>query len=80
MDLPIDLSAGPTALELYGTGIRNCCQNPDTPSNVTVTIGNQTFPAFFAGPAPGWVGLDQVNVGPLPSSLAGSGTVTVTFK
>ena len=72
--VPISLSAGPSALVLYGTGIHN----NSSLSDVTVQIGNQTLPPFYAGANLGhFVGLDQVNV-MLPSSLAGSGTVNVT--
>jgi uncharacterized protein (TIGR03437 family) len=72
---PIDLSQGSSALELYGTGIRNFASLSD----VTVTIGTQTLPAAWAGPASAFVGLDQVNVA-LPESLAGSGTVNITVS
>ena len=73
--VPIDLSAGNSALVLYGTGIRNAASL----SAVTVTIGSHTLSAFFAGAAPTYVGLDQVNVS-LPQSLAGSGTVNVVVS
>lgn len=72
---PIDLSQGSSALELFGTGIRNFASLSD----VTISIGGQTLPAAFAGPAPGFTGLDQVNVA-LPGSLAGSGTVDLTVS
>lgn len=68
----VDVSSGSSALVLYGTGIRN-----KGAANVTVTVGSQTLTAFYAGVAPGLVGVDQVNVS-LPASLAGSGTVSVT--
>jgi uncharacterized protein (TIGR03437 family) len=72
---PINLSAGPSALVLYGTGFRN----DKTLSDVTVQIGNQSLPVFFSGAELGhFEGLDQVNV-MLPSSLAGLGTVNVTL-
>jgi uncharacterized protein (TIGR03437 family) len=74
-DAPLDVSSGDTALELWGTGI----QNRAALSDVTVTIGNQTLPAAYAGPAPGFTGLDQVNV-LLPASLAGSGMVNITVS
>ncbi len=64
-----------TALVLYGTGIRN----RTALSNVTVQIGSQSLPAFYAGAAPTYVGLDQVNV-QLPRSLAGSGTVSLSVS
>ncbi len=31
-------------------------------SNVYLQIGNQRFPASYAGPAPGYVGLQQINI------------------
>ena len=71
--IPLDVSSGQSALELFGTGI----QNRGSLSDVTVTIGNQTLAASYAGPAPGFTGLDQVNV-LLPANLAGSGTVNIT--
>ena len=73
--IPLDVSAGESALELFGTGI----QNRGSLSDVTVTIGGQTLAAAYAGPAPGFTGLDQVNV-LLPASLAGSGTVNITVS
>jgi uncharacterized protein (TIGR03437 family) len=72
---PLDVSSGSTALVLYGTGI----QNRASLSDVTVTIGSLTLSAFYAGAAPGFTGLDQVNVY-LPASLAGSGTVNITVS
>ena len=38
-----------------------------------------SVPVTYAGPAPGFTGLDQVNV-MLPSSLAGTGTVNITVS
>jgi uncharacterized protein (TIGR03437 family) len=73
--IPLDVSSGNTALVLFGTGI----QNRASLSDVTVTVGSQTLPAAYAGPAPGFTGLDQVNV-LLPASLAGSGTVNITVS
>jgi uncharacterized protein (TIGR03437 family) len=64
-----------TALVLYATGIRNRVALSD----VTVEIGAQSLPAFYAGAAPTYVGLDQVNV-LLPRSLAGSGTVNLSVS
>jgi len=68
--LPIDLSAGQIYLELYGTGLRNA-------RNVTVTIGGLSVPVLSAGAQGAYPGLDQVNVGPLPPSLAGKGQVNI---
>jgi uncharacterized protein (TIGR03437 family) len=85
--LPIDLSSGQVYLELYGTGIRNA-------ANVTVQVGGKSVPVLSSGAQGEYQGLDQVNVGPLPPSLAGGGqtgivltaggqtanTVNVTFR
>ena len=70
--LPIDLgsSTEQAYLELYGTGIRNA-------KNVTVTVGGLSVPVLFVGAAPGFDGLDQVNIGPLPRALAGQGSVNL---
>ena len=72
--VPLPLSLGPATeqiyLELYGTGLRNA-------KTVTATVGGASAPVIFAGAAPGFVGLDQVNVGPLPRSLAGQGSVNL---
>jgi uncharacterized protein (TIGR03437 family) len=44
---------------------------------VTATIGGE--PVVVAGPLPQsqFVGLDQVNLGPLPGTLAGKGEVNI---
>lgn len=71
---PIDLSVATdqVTLELFGTGIRGHA-NP-----VTCQIGNTSLPVSYAGPQQIYVGLDQINV-PLPQSLRGAGTVTVSL-
>lgn len=77
-------------LILYGTGIRGVAGASD----VTVEIDGQKIPVTYAGAQPEYTGLDQVNIGPLPRSLAGRGEreiimtanghrlnrVTVTFQ
>lgn len=72
--LPMDLGAAGdlSALVLYGTGLRNA-----PAGSVTVMIGSQTLTPFYAGPAPAWIGLDQVNV-LIPRSLAGQQKLSVT--
>jgi len=62
------------ALVLYGTGIRGAAL-----SSVSVTVGGHTLSPFYAGAAPVYVGLDQVNV-LLPKSLAGAGQVNLTVS
>lgn len=56
-------------LVIYGSGIREA-------STVTATIRGQNIPVTYAGPQ-GLAGLDQVNIGPLPRSLAGRGSLTI---
>lgn len=63
-------------LILFGTGFRTA---PDTDGNnsngiaenIQATIGNVTAPVLYAGEAPGFAGLDQINL-ELPVGAAGS--------
>lgn len=75
---PIDM--GPAedqlVLVLYGTGFRF---NSGT-GGVSVTLGGTTVPVGYANIAPGYVGLDQINVGVLPRSLIGRGIVNIVVK
>lgn len=71
---PIDL--GPpndlVVLVIFGTGFRN----RSSLSAVSVNIGGVNAPVDYAGPQPGFAGLDQLNVR-LPRSLAGRGEVDI---
>jgi uncharacterized protein (TIGR03437 family) len=75
--VPAAIDLGPSGeqiyLILYGSGLRN----HGGLSNVTVKAGMADVPVLFAGAAPGFTGLDQVNAGPLPRSLAGRGVVDI---
>ncbi|MFN0111767.1 MAG: IPT/TIG domain-containing protein [Blastocatellia bacterium] len=80
-----DVSAGtkekPSVLVLYVTAIRNTpAANPTDGNGVaeSVTCKIQGVPAtvLYAGPAPGFVGLDQVNV-IIPPELAGLNSVNI---
>ncbi len=77
-------SAGtPNFLVLFTTGLRNTpAANPmDTngiAEAVTVMVGSASAMVTFAGPAPGLVGVDQVNL-MIPPQLAGAGVVNVTL-
>lgn len=63
---PIDISSGKVFLVLYGTGIRRHSGNP-----VKATIGGIAVPVAYAGAQSTLPGLDQINLGPLPQTLAG---------
>lgn len=53
---------------LYGTGIRKHSLNP-----VIATVQGEAVPVTYAGAQSEYPGLDQVNIGPIPAVLAGSG-------
>jgi uncharacterized protein (TIGR03437 family) len=71
---PIDLGTtdGPVYLVLYGTGLRNAAA-------VTAAVNGVTVPVAYFGKQGSFTGLDQVNLGPLPLSLAGSGQVNLVI-
>jgi uncharacterized protein (TIGR03437 family) len=70
--VPIALGVDtPIYVTFYGTGLRNA-------GSVTATINGQSMMVTFVGPAPGFTGLDQVNVS-LDLSLRGSGEVPVVL-
>lgn len=58
------------AVELYATGLGTAVPQP------MVTVGGINCPVTFAGPAPGYMGLDQINCtipsGVVPSNFLGS--------
>lgn len=70
----LDFSGADSAyLVLYGTGIR---RRSDL-SNTRLTIGGIEVPVIYAGEQLEYLGLDQLNAGPLPLELAGRGLVDV---
>jgi uncharacterized protein (TIGR03437 family) len=74
--LGISPSSGQTYLVLYGTGIRHHSPNP-----VEASIGGIKVPVAYAGAAGSAnIGLDQINLGPLPLSLAGTGKGDVNIS
>jgi len=75
---PIVFGAAPEDLYLvlFGTGIRG----RNSLSNVTVSLGGSNLTALYAGAQPQFPGLDQVNIGPLPRSLQGKGSVDVVVS
>ena len=73
--VPIQLGVDtPIYVSLYGTGIRN----RSSINNVGVTINGVTAPVLYAGAAPAYPGLDQVNV-LLPLTLRGAGESNVVL-
>jgi uncharacterized protein (TIGR03437 family) len=69
---PVNIGNDQIFLIMYGTGIKKAAR-------VTATINGLSVPVAFAGPQGSFVGEDQVNVGPLPSSLAGAGKVNIVI-
>jgi uncharacterized protein (TIGR03437 family) len=61
-------------LILFGTGVKGA-----SAGSVTATIGGTAAPILGFAPAPGFVGLDQINVGPIPRSLIGRGLADVVL-
>ena len=73
--VPIDLGSegGSVFLSLFGTGIRGA----SFPGLIRARVNGQLAPVLGFAPSDEFFGLDQVNVGPLPRSLAGEGEVEV---
>ncbi len=59
-------------LVLYGTGIRGS-------NAVTATINGTSVKVAYAGAQGSFPGLDQINLGPLPATLAGSGAANIVI-
>jgi len=71
--IPIQLGVDtPIYVTFYGTGIRN----RSSLANVSASIHGVDVPVLYAGPTPGYAGLDQVNVG-LTLELRGTGLSNV---
>ncbi len=77
--VPMPIELGPEGdqvfLVLYGTGFRF----RSALANTSATVGGESAPLLYAGPAPGYIGLDQVNLR-LGQSLKGRGEVAVSFS
>jgi uncharacterized protein (TIGR03437 family) len=82
VDVDAGSSTGPTnILVLYGTSIRNAPATSPNDGNgvaesVRVTLQGVPCAIDYAGPAPGYVGLDQINVR-LSPEMAGLGSVAI---
>lgn len=71
--IPIRVAAGErVTLTLFGTGLRGR-------TNFSAAIRSTSLLVRYSGPQGSFEGLDQVNVD-IPSSLAGSGLVEITFQ
>jgi uncharacterized protein (TIGR03437 family) len=72
---PIDLGANgdQVYLVLYGSGLRHA-------GTVSVTLNGTNLPVLFFGPQGAYPGLDQINVGPLPASLAGASLANLVVR
>jgi uncharacterized protein (TIGR03437 family) len=77
--VPVEIDLGPegdqVVLALYGSGIRRRASL----SAVRVVIGGAEAQTLYAGEAPGFVGLDQVNA-IIPRSLIGRGDAEVVLS
>lgn len=75
--VPIPVDLGPAGdqvfLVMFGTGFRF----RSSESGVSVKVGGRTLQSLFSGPVGGFVGLDQMNISPLPRELAGAGVVNI---
>ena len=82
--VPIDL--GPEGdqvfLLLFGTGVRGFTQAVTATMQYLnagrfLKVENESVPVLGAVPQGQFVGLDQINIGPLPRSLVGRGTINI---
>ncbi|MFZ4985094.1 MAG: FISUMP domain-containing protein [Blastocatellia bacterium] len=76
--IPIDpgTASEPVYLALFGTGFRRA----SGAGGVVARIGSTSIPVQFIGATRDYVGLDQLNIGPLPLTLAGSGIQPLTVS
>jgi uncharacterized protein (TIGR03437 family) len=74
--VPLDLgsTSDQVFLLMFGTGIRSA-----PVGSVSATLGGQSIPVVGAAPQGEFVGLDQVNLGPIPRALAGRGEVDLVL-
>lgn len=85
-ELPVDAGTRerPNILVLYGTGIRNApaaVPNDENGVAEAVSVRFRGVPGrvLYAGPAPGFSGLDQINVA-IPPELSGLGSVPIIAR
>ena len=75
---PIDpgTASQPVYLALFGTGFRAVSDV----AAVSARIGATSVPVQYIGATSDFVGLDQLNIGPLPPSLLGAGTLPLEIS
>jgi uncharacterized protein (TIGR03437 family) len=72
LPINVDPANGAVYLSVFGTGFESA-------QSVAVTVGGQAVPVTWFGAQRTYAGLDQVNIGPLPPSLAGRGRVNIVL-
>jgi uncharacterized protein (TIGR03437 family) len=77
---PFDVSQGNVYLICLGTGLRG-----GSNTSLTAIIGNVQFNGVSAprpalASSPSYMGLDQINIGPIPASMQGAGKVNVMIS
>jgi hypothetical protein len=72
--LPIDLgtTGDQVFLVLYGTGLRHA-------GALTAALNGVSVPVAYFGAQGSYAGLDQINLGPLPATLAGAGLINLAI-
>ena len=76
--VPIDLcQVGNTIyLVLFDSGMRGATGI----SGITARLADKAIPVLYLGADSTYVGLDQLNLGPVPKSLVGAGIVNLTVS
>ena len=73
--VPVNVSSGNVYMVMAGTGAA-----AGSASAAQAYIGNVEVPVSSIGAYPPFVGLDAIVLGPLPASLSGAGTQTISFS
>ena len=77
--IPVPIDLGPAGDEVYlvlfGSGFRAATGI----TNISARLGATTIPVLYIGADANYVGLDQMNLGPIPRTLAGAGIVNMTI-
>lgn len=78
--VPVPIDLGPVGDEIYlvlfGSGMRGATGI----SGITARLGDKAIPVLYLGADSTYVGLDQLNLGPVPKSLVGAGIVNLTVS